>query len=70
MLAETCWGCVRTHFPLSPFSVVDSASLEIVGIYSSVGMDAGEPHSRWMDVWPLKSGRKSIGSVVERTKDK
>lgn len=50
--------------------MVDSASVEIVGIYSSVVVDAGEPHLRWMDVWPLKSGRKSIGSVVERTKDK
>ena len=52
---------MRRAFLLSPLSRVDSASVEIVGIYSSVVMDAGKPHSRWIDVWPLKSGRTSVG---------
>lgn len=55
------WAGVRKPFLLSPLSRVNSDSVEIVGIYSSVVMDAGKPPSRWMDVWPLKTGRKSVG---------
>lgn len=45
----------------APLSEVDSASVEIIGTYSSVAMHAGRSHSRQMDIWPWKSGRKSVG---------
>lgn len=61
---------MRKHFLLSHLSWINSASVDIFGIYCSV-VDAGKPCSQWIDGCLTFEVREKLNrSAVEQNKDK
>lgn len=62
---------MRKHFLLSPLSQINSASVEILGIYSLLLVDAGKPCSQWINGCLTFEVREKLNrSAVEQNKDK